>query len=248
MHSNWQVLKSPPVILAIFQIRFNPLEDLNKLIVNDKNIRNKFPFRHDNYESNIGVQGTPAPGLSTIKAKADTKISSYTYLTSDQKTKFIIERGSLTYVNEGFYNGWDFFKKEVQECLKLISDQLKSIIINRTSIRFINKFSIPSNENILDYISKTISTDTELNYPVTRYSFNVNLQIPGTDTVAMVNHALEPSNVNSLNYFLDIDVLDHRQIQFDLSLLNDQLESIRIIKNTIFFDALKQKTLDLCNL
>jgi uncharacterized protein (TIGR04255 family) len=249
MQSDWPVLKSPPVILAIFQLKFTHADsgELSRMIENDRNIRKMFPLRKDNFHSNIGVQGTPAPGISMLKAKADTKITAYAYFTPDQKRKLIIEQESVTFANEDLYYGWDSFKKDVMDCLELLAGQLDDCIVKRTSIRFVNKFSLDSFADPLDYFSKTISTDSEANYPLVKYAFRLNVQVPKTDIAAIINHALEPNSVNNLDYYFDIDVLDHRQVKFDLSLTSKQMEQIRAVKNNIFFDTVKQKTIDLCN-
>lgn len=246
--SKWPILRNPPVILAIFQIRFisTNIDDLNKMIANDKAIKLKFPNRNENYHYNIGVQGTPVPGVS-MKAKADTKINSYIYSTSDQKKKLIIEKESITFVDENHYLGWDEFKQEVLEYLHSLSEQLKDSLIIRTSIRFVNKFSFDSFSNSLEYFSKTISTESEVIYPLLKSAFRLEVQIPETDIIAIINHALEPKGLNQLDYFFDIDTLDNRQFKFDMPLISSSLEAIRTVKNKIFFDTVKQKTIDLCN-
>lgn len=246
--SNWPVLKSPPVILAIFQLKFvsSSNEDLIKLTANDKAIRLKFINRNENYHYNIGVQGTPVPGIS-MKAKADTKVNSFIYSTSDQKKKFIIDKESLTYVDENLYTGWSNFKQDVLESLNLLSEELKNTLVTRISIRFVNKFSFESFSNSLEYFTKTISTESDVRYPLLKSAFRLEIQIPKTDIVAIVNHALEPNSPNNLDYFFDIDVLDYKQLKFDLSLISSQMEQARAVKNDIFFDTVKQKTIDLCN-
>lgn len=249
MQSKWPILKSPPVILAIFQLKFIHTDnnELDKIITNDKNIRTKFPLRHDNYHANIGIQGTPVQGISMIKAKADTKINSYIYSTPDQKKKLIIDHESISFTDESPYQGWDAFKAEVEICLHLLYNQLKDALVNRTSIRFVNKFSFDAFSNPLEYFSKTISSESDIIYPLVKYAFKLQVQVQNTDIAAIVNHALEPNATNNFDYFLDIDVLDYRQIKFDLSMVNGQMEEIREVKNKIFFDTIKQKTIDKCN-
>ncbi len=249
MQTQWPILIKPPVIIAIFQLRFthNDYGDLSKMIANDSNIRKAFPKRQDNYHSNIGVQGTPVPGISTFKAKADTKISSYIYLSANQLKKLVIEENSITYLSEEPYKGWEFFKIDAISCLELLKVQLSDCLINRTSLRFINKFSFPTFDNPLEYFSKTITTDNISTNVFTKYAFRLDMQVHKKEINAIVNHALEPTNFNAFEYYLDIDVLGHKQYNFDVDLLSNTLEEIRIVKNEIFFDTIKPKTIDLCN-
>ncbi|MDP2890929.1 MAG: TIGR04255 family protein [Bacteroidota bacterium] len=249
MQSNWPVLNSPPVILAIFQLKFASSDDreLSKMIANDKVIKLKFPIRSDNYHSDIDVHGTPAPGISTLSAKANTKISSYIYFSQDKERKLIIEKDSVIFISESVYSGWDNFKKEVQESITMLVGQLEDRYIERTSIRFVNKFSLASFEDPLDYFTKMISTESEAIYPLEKYAFRINIQVPDSNIRAIINNALEPNGTDSYDYYLDIDVLDDTQLKFDLFLISKQMEQIREVKNKIFFDTVKPKTLALCN-
>lgn len=126
MQFDWPVLKSPPVILAVFQLKFTQAEDgaLSRMIANEKKIKLMFPKRSVNYHSDINVLETPVPGITTFKGKANTKIDSYTFFTLDEKRKFRIEKDSIVITNENFYEGWESFKSDVMDCLNLLSDQL----------------------------------------------------------------------------------------------------------------------------
>lgn len=247
--SEWPVLNSPPVILAIFQLKFASSDDreLNRMIANDKNIKIMFPNRSDNYHSDINVHGTPAPGISTLSAKADTKISSYFYFTQDKTRKLIIEKDSIIYISETTYEGWDSFKTIVMQSISLLVGQLEDRNVERTSIRFVNKFSLDSFEDPLEYFTKMISTESDIIYPLEKYAFRINIQVPDTSIRAIINNALEPNGKEKFDYYLDIDVLDDRKLKFDLLITSEQLEQIREVKNKIFFDTVKPKTLALCN-
>ncbi|MEI6143667.1 MAG: TIGR04255 family protein [Mariniphaga sp.] len=249
MNSDWPLLKSPPVIMAVFQLKFTQPEGeaLSKLIVNDKIIKTIFPNRQDNYHSSLNVHGTPVPGISNFKGKAETKINSYTYFTNDKLRKFQIEKDSVVVINECPYLGWRSFKQNVADCLNLISEQLNGFSMNRISIRFINKFMLETFGDPLEYFTKMISTETESFYTLTKYSFKLNISVPDTDTRAIINHSLECNNESTYDYYLDIDVLNDSNTIFDMSHIDEKIEQIRIVKNKIFFDTVKQKTLDLCN-
>ncbi|WP_303180128.1 TIGR04255 family protein [uncultured Butyricimonas sp.] len=250
MNSSNNTLLKPPVIMAIFQLKISPNRDVkfSNLIANDENIKRIFPQRSDNYHSHLGL-GTIAPGISTIKVKADTKINSYTYFSEDKKEKFIIDTDSVTYITENIYTGWESFKKKIFTCVHLIWEQLQEYDIDRTSVRFVNKFTIDSFMNPLDYFTKTISSSTEeIIYPLNKYTFRLFLEIPEFDSVSIVNHALEPTEIKDrVEYFLDIDALCLEKIPIKWEAIEDKLEKLHEVKNNIFFDSLTDKTKELCN-
>jgi len=252
MTEKWKTLNNPPVVVAIFQILYEQLTDFkfDDFILNDRNIKKIFPKKSVNYHSDIGMEGTPAPGVSTLKAKANTHINRYTYSTEDSKQNLIIEEKNVRYTFEGQYQNWEQFKKSSIESLVLLQEQLNKCRILRTSIRFVNKFQFDEFNNPLDYFNTAISIDTEsessLNNPMTGFSFRFRQKIPDTNIRTVINHSLEMID-ESYDYYFDIDALDDEHFDFDLKQIDAKLEQLRDIKNTIFFGSLKEKTIELCN-
>ena len=250
MDEKWKKLNKAPVIVAIFQIKLEQIEkfSFNEFINNDKQIRKKFPKRHDNYHSSIGVQGTPHPGVSFVKAKADTQINSYSYTTDDQIHQLVIEQGSIRCIFEGSYESWHNFKNECLEDLSFLQEQLIKCSIIRTSIRFINKFKFDTFDNPLDYFTTAISidSDTKLNNPVIGFSYRFIQEVSGSSINTIVNHSLEKAE-DKYDYYFDIDILDHEVFGFNFDFIDQKLEQMREIKNTIFFETLKEKTLEQCS-
>lgn len=248
----WPTLKNSPVVLAVFQIRYNALEkfDITKFYEAEKKggLKKHFPHRTINYNANIlGLEGgTPAPGISMIKAKADTKVNIITYFSENKKENITINSESITYSNEEEYSDWNTFKEKSIKVLKYFSSTLCGISIERVSMRFVNRFEIASAEQILDYFNLTISSRSQLSFPIAKYSFKYIIDVPKTRTYAIINHATEPTD-DLLIYMLDIDVLDSVDFIYDESLLEACLEKLREIKNTIFFENITTKTIELCN-
>lgn len=234
--------------MGIFQLKFKAIEgvDVNKIISKDKSIKEIFSKRIDNYQSSLGVNGTPAPGISFLKVQADTKINSYTYKTEDGKKRLIVERESITYVDESEYRGWSSFKCDLVECIKLLIGQIEPCEVERLSVRFVNKFTFDSFDDPLEYFTKTISTSTDkMKYPLKKYAFRMFLDVKD-HTWAVINHSLEPLE-NTIDYMFDIDVLSSTKIIMKMDAIADELEALHKIRNEIFFDALTEKTIELCN-
>ncbi len=248
MSKNWPILKKPPIILAIFQIKFKKDlgGDLSKMISGDYEIKKRFPIREHNIHSNIGIDGTPAPGVSLLTAKADTKITAYNYFSKNKRKKLIVNGNSITFVNEEEYTGWDDFLVVIKWCLDVFTKQLESSIIDRTSLRFVNKFNITELNDPLEFFTQAISTDTEEIYPIHKYSHRILYKIPDSETVSIVNQAIEPIEEINAYYYLDIDVLDYEKYTFDKEIVEKTVCELRDIKNKIFFSTVKKKTLNLC--
>ena len=110
---SWPNLNNPPVVVALFQIKFKATGiKLNDFLKHDLILKHNLPIRKDNIQVGIDLGGTSIPlGVSKITGTSDAKIGSYLYCTVDQKIKLEISEGTMTYINERPYQGWEKFKE-----------------------------------------------------------------------------------------------------------------------------------------
>ena len=248
---SWPNLNNPPVVVALFQIKFKATGiKLNDFLKHDLILKHNLPIRKDNIQVGIDLGGTSIPlGVSKITGTSDAKIGSYLYCTVDQKIKLEISEGTMTYINERPYQGWEKFKESALQTISTFTDILSTTEVIRTSIRFINRFTFVEFENPQEYFKTLISSseDNHLPYPLHQYGFRLIMNIPDTDIYSIVNQNVENERTNSYIYTFDIDVLDRQLLIFNKSTLEEKLETLRGVKNEIFFGNVTLKTLDLCN-
>ena len=143
--------------------------------------------------------------------------------------------------------GWERFKNNVLKTLTHLSQILDSVEISRLSIRFVNKFDFPEFSNPQDYVTTVITNNTgETQYPIRQYGFRMFYDVPDTNIYAIVNQNVEKNTNDNYSYVLDIDVLDRQSILFQLDTISNNLETIRRIKNELFFESITNKTIELC--
>ena len=82
-------------------------------------------------------------------------------------------------------------------------------------------------------------------FPLTRCGFNLSYDVDD-GVYSIVNQSAEHLP-DKYVYIFDIDVLNKNNIIFDLNALDEILESLRIVKNRIFFGNITEKTLEQCN-
>lgn len=251
MDTKWKNLANPPVVTAIFQIKYDSgsirLDDFLKF---DTILKREFPQRRENIESSLSLApSTRIPlGKAQVSGVTNTRRTGYVYFTTDQKEKLTLSESDITYTKESPYTGWDSFKDFVLKVLNTLSPVLEGITIQRTSIRFINQFSLTDFDDPTEYFNTQITSSAAENsmpYPVTKYGFRLTFDI-SEGIYSIVNQ-----NVDQLTdkyiYIFDIDVLDRNNILFDIDTIAETLERLRDIKNNIFFGNLTNKTLELCN-
>ena len=250
MEQKWPKLKHPPVDVALFQMKFNmgesSLADLN---LNDGEIRQILPIKHEGVSSEVNFQNTKLTiGVSHITGTSKTKVAGYLYTSTDQKSKVEIKEGVLTYVEEHAYEGWDVFFEKVNTFLRVFSKVLNGLTITRTSIRFINRFVLEEFNNPLEYFKTTISA-SETNavpYPLSQFAFN--MMLPVSENAYSIVKQEFNRIADKNNYIFDIDVLDQSNLIFDIDSISEVLVSLREIKNNIFFGNITDKLIELCNL
>lgn len=244
----WPKLDKPPVTVALFQIKYSSQKNcLDLFRAVDAELRKVFPKMVPNIAAHIDISAKSIPlGKSTITGKTDARIDCYTYLSDDQKQKLRLTEDTITYLEEGEYHGWERYSDNIRKCLDIISTALEGVLVTRTSIRFINNFELKDFDNPEKYVKTMIvsSEDNVLPYPVTDYGFKMTMNI-NDNVYAIVNHKYD-NPANKYLYIFDIDVLDRRNLVFDINMILSSVEELRNIKNEIFFKNLTQDTLDLC--
>jgi len=250
MEKKWKKLSNPPVVTAIFQILFEDDKlKLEDFLSCDTRLRRDLPNKSENLESSLSLSpATRIPlGKAKVSGEANTRRVGYVYFTTDQKDKLSLSEHDITYTTESDYLGWDSFKNFVLKILGELSDVLRNAKIKRTSIRFINQFKIENFDDPTEYFNTQIvsSIDEAMQYPLLKYGFRLTFDV-SEGIYSIVNQNADRMT-DKYVYIFDIDVLDNNNMMFDVKSIDEKMENLRNIKNTIFFANLTQKTLKLCD-
>lgn len=249
MEEKWPSLAKPPVVTAIFQLKFdNGSVNVDDYLKFDIVLKRLFPKRNENLESSLSLgPATRIPlGKAQISGVTNTRRTGYIYFTTDQKEKLSLSEIDITYTTEKPYEGWIVFKEKVLKILSTLSTVLENVTIRRSSIRFINQFKFDEFSDPSAYFNSQIfSTGEGLLYPLIRYGFKLTYDID-EGVYSIVNQNAEHLP-DKFVYIFDIDVLDRNNLLFELNTIDDTLEKLRSIKNKIFFGNITEKTLEICN-
>ena len=249
MNETWPSLAKPPVVTAIFQLKFDSgsvkVDDYLKF---DSVLKRDFPKRSENIESSLSL--SPATKITLGKAQVsgvtNTRRTGYLYFTTDQKEKLSLAETDITFTSEKPYEGWAAFKGTVFKILHSLSPVLDGVTIRRTSIRFINQFRFDDFSDPTAYFNSQIaSAEGGMLFPLIKYGFRLTYDIE-EGVYSIVNQNAEHLP-DKYVYIFDIDVLNRNNLLFELNTIDDTLESLRSIKNRIFFGNVTDKTLETCN-
>ena len=251
MNEKWPNLAKPPVVTAIFQIKFDrdaiKVEDFLRC---DSVLKRIFPQRNENIESSLSISpSTKIPlGKAHVSGVTNTRRVGYVYFTTDQKEKLALSETDITYTTEKNYEGWISFKDFVLKILGILEPVMENVTIRRTSIRFINQFNFEKFDDPSVYFNTLITSsknEGNLLYPLMKYGFKLTYDIE-ENIYSIVNQNVEHLP-DKFAYIFDIDVLNRNNLMFEVNLVAEILEYLRNIKNEIFFENVTEKTLELCN-
>ncbi|MCR5569125.1 MAG: TIGR04255 family protein [Paludibacteraceae bacterium] len=244
---------SCPIAISLFQLKYeSPRTDIedfhNKCGVK---IQENFPTLKRNVNVGISIeQGSIPLGKSSLNAKSEAHIQCFIYLSSDQKRRVEISNDTITYIDENEYGGWCPFVESISWLLSAIEPYMSNFVVNRTSIRFINKFELDDFKNPEDYFNVVISSanDSSFKYPFVQYGFRYTITVPNSEIYSIINHNVDNPIPNKYLYIFDIDVLDRQNIQYDVDLIRKTADNLRSIRNEMFFCSITEKTKKLWNL
>ena len=134
--------------------------------------------------------------------------------------------------------------------LLTIEPYMSDLVVNRTSVRFVNKFEFEDFDNPEEYFNVLITSanDSSFKYPLVQYGFRYTVTVPNSDIYSILNHNVDNPIPNRYLYIFDIDVLDRQIIQYDVDLIKNTAENLRSIRNELFFGSITEKTKCLWNL
>lgn len=248
--TQWEQLNNPPVVVAMFQIKFNmDGVQLGDFLQFDAVVREYLDERNDNYQSSVRIPSTTniPLGKAQLLWDSNTRRTGYDYFSKDQKKKLSISDGALTYMDETPYQGWDSFKEVVLKYLTIFEPILSKVAIQRTSIRFINQFKFDQFDDPSVYFNSMVTTKTDnglLSHPLLKYGFQLTLEMAESVTAQVKQRAEKLSD--NIIYTFDIDVLDYNNLIFSTDSIADKLDDLRKFKNDIFFNNLTPETLKQC--
>ena len=251
MKKDWPKLAKPPVVTAIFQMKYDrEVVNVEEFLKYDSILRRSFPQRNESIESSLSFSpSTKIPlGKAQVSGVTNTRRTGYVYFTTDQKEKLALSETDITYTSEKSYEGWEAFKDTVLKFLNVVQPVMQNVSVRRTSIRFINQFNFEEFDDPTTYFNTQITMlqkDGNQLYPLMKYGYRLTYDVK-EGVYSIVNQSVEHLP-DKFVYIFDIDVLNRNNLMFEINLVSDILEDLRSIKNEIFFGNVTEKTLELCN-
>lgn len=233
---------NPPIIEAIFDIK---VDNIGKVSISDfqaihdtirvdfPKIKKKIDFkgRFDFIDENISA-GIP-----------ESRVSGIIFLSDDEtrQIQFRLDGYTLNILKP--YNSWEEHFDQFIKYWLIYQSIVTPKIVSRIATRFINKFEIPTEKNITDFLSYLPQTPKVLSSNLLDFFIRVTIPTDDYKRKAIIVTASEPMRVFSTPIILDIDVYQDEEINWEkIENLMSEFKELRTLKNKIFEGSITPKT------
>lgn len=240
-------LDRAPIKEAIIDIQVSlPDEtEVNSLNSIYDSFSEEYPIHNTLRESTFGVK--PNEGEPTSPT-LDHTIKGFRYQSADQTKIIQFRTNGYTFSRLEPYTTWEEMRAEARHYWEKYSELASPQVITRVATRFINVMNVPRTEEILDFDDYlTAGPQLPDNMPQAISSFLTRIVVPyhELNVTSIITQALESKEPEYAPIVLDIDVFSGKHFEA----VNDEiwglLDSLREIKNSIFFESITEKTAEL---
>jgi uncharacterized protein (TIGR04255 family) len=247
-----QHLDAAPITEAIIDIR------VKELVGGDVDNFSDMPEAFTKvYETNLDIQRQAFSIEAGLEGKFDTnndiELLGKRYETTDGKRVVQFRKDGFTLSFLWPYTSWEELRDEAKDLFDLYKSKITSeSSITRIALRYINHIDLPSPCDIQDYLTAPPSVPKELPQGLANFLTQNTIKITELGAVARIvqSSAENPNSDQSadkISILLDIDVIKFMDPQLELEdgSLWSSFESLRQVKNDIFYNSITEKTEEL---
>ncbi len=238
-------LSRAPITEALIDVRVKlPVETQVVTLIHSlqERIRERFPrekqIQHVQYEYAIG----PPP-----KEKTTASNIGYRYDSIDGRQVIQAKLDGFTFSWLKPYETWEILRREAYSMWQLYQEIMKPEAITRVATRYINQIQIPGPLIDFDHYL-TAGPRVPKALPQALGSFLTRIVVPDekNQVTAIITQIFQPGpNPQVIPVILDIDVFKEKLFENE-SVAWDTIDSLKSVKNLVFFDSITEKTAELC--
>jgi len=205
-------------------------------------VRDRFPMKQDRLLQTLEFQLMPS-----LQAKPPAQTLNGYLFCSEDKTRIVQPRlDGFTFNRLRPYDNWKAFRGEARELWEKYQALAKPISISQVGLRYINRIELrlPFND-VRGYFKIFPDIPPKIPQGVSQFFMRTAVSEPSASATAWITLALEPfgPEAKSASFIFDIEAISHIQPQpSDEQLLWTCVETLRDIKNRVFFESITEDT------
>ncbi len=234
-------LPNAPIVEALIDIRVRLPESTTISTLDEATgqLAADFPLKKQQQKREFSITGVAAQELHT-------SVEGYIVQSEDELSSVQFRRDGFTFNKLKPYTTWEDFSAQALRFWDKYVEAANPVRITRLAVRYINAVEIPRDRiDLDDYFTVAPRVPAELEDRSVIASFHSRVTA-AVDDHAQVNVVLtNASNPSGPAIILDIDVFMEIDEEPGLD-VRPALESLRSIKNDVFFASITEKTAALC--
>jgi uncharacterized protein (TIGR04255 family) len=233
-------LARPPIKEALIDIQLaQPMpqqfaEELSRITI--PGYQKKLPVRFQQWNIEIAE----VPQTSTTN-----ELFGWRFESDDGSKILQYRRNGIGFSIVRGYTDWNEIKLLTQEFWTKFLKKVEQPVVNRLATRYINVIDVPLTGDL--QFDNYLAAPPRLpeNLPQQIRQFFVRLEVPfAPDLVAIITQTLDVPSPSHLPLILDIDVQMHKQMPGDSPDVWKALDTLREIKNDVFFSSVTEQALE----
>jgi uncharacterized protein (TIGR04255 family) len=235
------VYNNAPIIVVILQFRYDKIEDFNieKIKVIAKKINKRFPNTEPQIVQGITIDNNDKETTVSLDEK---RIDGIRISSKDKLEYFTITKEVFTFQSNKKYLGWEDIIDSIREFWTMFSSEFNIHILNRISLRYVNKINLPQDVKELTKYFTTYLKDDKNTYNISNFQFRFSSFDKENNFTIHIGHALEKQIGEAIPYLFDIDVIYPLKIKNKTEVIWPIFEKLRVKKNQIFNDGITEDT------
>ena len=242
--NDYPVFKNPPIVEAILDIQVLLPSDtsLATLASVQEPVKERYPDSQEReyWQINATDFGNGSPNISQSGG-----VVGYMFLPSApvQDRAFQSLMSNFTFSKLPPYTNWGAFRAEAEELWDVYGEITGPIEIKRLGLRTINRLNLPLPfGDLKEYILTVPEVATGIASGLAQFAMSIAIPQPHGE-LAVVTLAMQPlqPNTSFVTIIFDIDVSFESNIAPNSDAIWQRFESLRRIRNDIFFCSLTDK-------
>jgi uncharacterized protein (TIGR04255 family) len=232
-----------PIVEALVDIVATPSVDITEAIWKDMHsqIASEYPTINAlvNVESEVSFE--PHFGASARQIPAGVAV-----ISGNGKRMLKAQRDRMTFSVLAPYPGWEDFRKEARRLWRIYEDFTKPAEVRQVSVRYINRFDLPRNLPVSDFLQfyPFLPRNLKLaNATLSAFFLQTQIEIPDAKASVIFNESTVPAPAPDLaSLLLDIGIFRSAELANDDLFLWGLIDQFRVLKNEVFEAVITDKT------
>jgi uncharacterized protein (TIGR04255 family) len=244
-----QQLRRTPITEALVDLRAAPTRFSPECRARFADaVRDLYPNSRDqrSFEAQLRIE----TGKGPVASAAEVGLAGFQFLTEDKLTIVQFRANGFTFNRLSPYKGGDSLLSEALRLWGVYVDVAAPVGVSRVALRFINNLTLPREvARFGEFLDSPPAPPPGAGPVLQGFSLRVrshDLHSGLTVTRTLASARTRPG-ADGLGVLIDIDAFCTADLAVDAGALRPVLDSLRELKNRVFFGSITQRTVDLLN-